>query len=142
MVQRITSADDFKSIKFTDDVAEIEVPIECIDLLPLKNADRSDSARLRHVEREIRYHGYNNLEPVIARLGRRGRWVIVDGGHRVTAARRVSKEFFTNLFRKKVRSIHMLLFRTPLSETRLDEPDDDEMPNGPPSAEVASRGES
>jgi len=58
------------------------------------------------------------------RLGRRGRWVIVDGGHRVTAARRVSKEFLTNLFGAKVKTIHFLLYKTPLTNTRLDEPED------------------
>ena len=123
-IQRITSAADFETIQFVDDMAMIEVPVECLDKLPIKNADRANSQRLRTVERAIRVRGYDSLQPVIARLGRRGRWVIVDGGHRVTAARRVSKEFFTNLFGKKVRNLHFLLYRTPLSNTRLDVPED------------------
>ena len=119
-IQRVTGVDDFDKIEFVDDMAMIEVPVECLDNLPFKNADRSKSARLRAVERAIRVRGYDSLQPVIARLGRRGRWVIVDGGHRVTAARRVSKEFFTNLFGRKVRNLHFLLYRTPLSNTRLE----------------------
>lgn len=129
-IQRVLSADDFDKIEFVEDMAMIEVPVERLDNLPFKNADRSNSMRLRAVERAIRVRGYDSLQPVIARLGRRGRWVIVDGGHRVTAAKRVSKEFFTNLFGKKVRNLHFLLYRTPLSNTRLDEPeniDDDEV---------------
>ena len=129
-IQRVLSADDFDKIEFVEDMAMIEVPVERLDKLPFKNADRSNSMRLRAVERAIRVRGYDSLQPVIARLGRRGRWVIVDGGHRVTAAKRVSKEFFTNLFGKKVRNLHFLLYRTPLSNTRLDEPeniDDDEV---------------
>ena len=127
-VQRVKSAEDLEKIQFVEDMAEIEVPIEFIDELPFKNEDRGDSKRLRAVAHEIRTYGYNNLDPVIVRLGRRGRWVIVDGGHRVTAARQVSKEFLANLFRKKVHSIHFLLYRTPLSNTRLDEEDSDVRP--------------
>jgi hypothetical protein len=121
-VQLVRKAEDLARIEFVDDVAEIEVPIEAIDLLPFKNEDRSDSERLRRVENAIRRLGYNNRDPVVVRLGRRGRWVIVDGGHRVTAARHVAKELWTNLFRRKVRSIHFLLFRTPLSNTLIDSP--------------------
>lgn len=133
-VQRVTKAEDLETIRFVDDMAEIEVPIECLDLLPFKNEDRSDSDRLRAVERRIRNNGYNNFEPVIVRLGRRGRWVIVNGGHRVTAARNISKEFFTNLFGQKVRRINFLLFRTPLSNTLIDVPVGEEQPNPPSSA--------
>ena len=81
--------------------------------LPFKNEARGDSVRLDEVMRSIRRDGYNNAEPIVVRLGRRGRWVIVDGGHRLTAARRVSKELFTNLFGAKVRTISFLLYRTP-----------------------------
>ena len=120
-IQRVTSASDLDKVTFHDDMAAIEVPIEFLDDVPLKNEDRGDSDRLRVVEEAIRRDGYNNLEPVVVRLGRRGRWVIVDGGHRVTAARHISEEFFTNLFGRKVRSIYFLLYRTPLSNSRIDE---------------------
>ncbi len=119
--QRVERPEDLEKIVFVDDMAEIDVPIEALDLLPLKNAERSDSPRLRRVMRSIRHKGYTSFEPVIVRLGRRGRWVVVDGGHRLTAARRVAKEFFANLFGRKVRYIHFLLYRTPLSDSLLDE---------------------
>ncbi len=123
-VQWVEKATDLDRIEFYDEMAEIEVPVWALDKLPFKNEDRGNSERLDTVMRSIRRHGYNNADPVIVRLGRRGRWVIVNGGHRVTAARRVSKEFFTNIFRQKVRTIHFLLYRTPLTNTRLDEPED------------------
>jgi hypothetical protein len=123
-VQWVESAGDLDRIEFYEDMAEIEVPVSALETLPFKNDDRGNSARLDLVMRSIRRHGYNNAVPVIVRLGRRGRWVIVDGGHRVTAARRVSKEFLTNLFGAKVKTIHFLLYKTPLTNTRLDEPED------------------
>ena len=123
-VQWVESVRDLDRIEFYEDMAEIEVPVSALDKLPFKNDDRGNSARLDLVMRSIRRHGYNNAVPVIVRLGRRGRWVIVDGGHRVTAARRVSKEFLTNLFGAKVKTVHFLLYKTPLTNTRLDEPED------------------
>ena len=123
-IQWVESVRDLDRIEFYEDMAEIEVPVSALDKLPFKNDDRGNSARLDLVMRSIRRHGYNNAVPVIVRLGRRGRWVIVDGGHRVTAARRVSKEFLTNLFGAKVKTVHFLLYKTPLTNTRLDEPED------------------
>ena len=72
-IQRVSSADDFEKIEFVEDMAMIEVPVECLDNLPFKNADRSKSARLRAVEKAIRVRGYDSLHPIIVRLGRRGR---------------------------------------------------------------------
>ncbi len=123
-VQWVESAADLSHLEFYEEMAEIEVPVSALGTLPFKNEDRGDSARLDLVMRAIRRDGYNNADPIIVRLGRRGRWVIVDGGHRLTAARRVSKEFLTNLFTKKVKTVHFLLYRTPLTNTRLDEPED------------------
>ncbi len=122
-VQRVESAEDLDRIQFFEDMAEIEVPVSVLDKLPFKNEERGDSVRLGMVMRSIRRDGYNNAEPIIVRLGRRGRWVIVDGGHRLTAARRVSREFFTNLFGEKVKTVYFLLYKTPLTNTRLDEPE-------------------
>ena len=125
-IQWVLSAKDLENIAFVDDIAKIQVPIKVVDQLPFKNEDRGDSARLREVVRSIRRNGYNNFDPIIVRLGRRGRWVIVDGGHRLTAARIVAREFWTNLLRKKVDTIYFLLVRTPLSNTRIDAPPTDE----------------
>lgn len=123
-VQWVESVEDLENLEFYEEMAEIEVPVAALDRLPFKNEDRGTSERLEAVMRSIRRHGYNNAEPVIVRIGRRGRWVIVNGGHRVTAAKRVSQEFFTNLFGAKVKTVHFLLFRTPLSNSRLGEPED------------------
>jgi ParB-like nuclease domain len=123
-IQWVESADDLARLEFYEDMAEIEVPVSALDKLPFKNEDRGDNARLEEVMRSIRRDGYNNAVPIIVRLGRRGRWVIVDGGHRLTAARRVSKEFFTNLLKTKVKAIHFLLYKTPLTNTRLNDPED------------------
>ena len=46
----------------------------------------------------------------------------------MTAARKVSREFFTNLFGQKVHSIYFLLYRTPLSNTWPQDGEDDEAP--------------
>ncbi len=124
-VQWVGSAKDLDKITYVDDIAKIQVPIKVVDQLPFKNEDRGDSARLREVIKSIRRNGYNNFDPIVVRIGRRGRWVIVDGGHRLTAARIVAHEFWTNLFRRKVDTIYFLLFRTPLSNTRIDEPPDE-----------------
>ncbi len=121
--QWVETPEDLANLTFYDDVAEIDVPVESLDILPLKNEVREDSPRLRELKRSIRAKGYSSLEPVICRLGRRGRWVVLNGGHRLTAARQVSKEFFTNLFRRKVRVVHFLLFRTPFSCTNLNADD-------------------
>ncbi len=123
-VQWVESAADLGRIQFYEEMAEIEVPVAALDRLPFKNEDRGDSVRLDEVMRSIRRDGYNNAEPIIVRLGRRGRWVVVDGGHRLTAARRVSREFFTNLFGAKVKTVHFLLYRTPLTNSRLGEAED------------------
>ena len=123
-VQWVETATDLDRVEFYQDMAEIEVPVTALDRLPFKNEDRGDSLRLDEVMRSIRRDGYNNAEPIIVRLGRRGRWVIVDGGHRLTAARRVSREILTNLFSRKVKTIHFLLYKTPLTNSRLNEPEE------------------
>ncbi|MCP5432127.1 MAG: ParB N-terminal domain-containing protein [Alphaproteobacteria bacterium] len=128
--QWVELPEDLSAIEFVEDVAHIIVPIEAVDRLPFKNEQRGDTERLRKLIRSIRRHGYNNFFPIVVRLGRRGRWVIVDGGNRLTAARIVSREFFTNLFGRKVRDIYFILFRTPLSNTRIDDPPDDEPKTG------------
>ena len=129
-IQWVESESDLDRLEFYEDMAEIEVPIASLSKLPFKNEDRGDSERLRYVMRAIRRDGYNNAEPIIVRLGRRGRWVVVDGGHRLTAVRRISQEFFTNLFGPKVKTVHFLLYRTPLTNSRLGEPDDEPAANG------------
>jgi len=116
-VQWIEKPEDLDKVVFVDDLAEIEVPVEALHLMPFKNDFRGDDGRTALVAESIRSQGYNNLNPICLRLGRRGRWVVEDGGHRLTAARIVSSEFFTNLLDKKVRSLHFILRRTESSNT-------------------------
>ena len=118
-VQVVRSAEDLANVSFYRDMALIEVPVEALDSLPLKNDDREDDPRLKSVIQSIRSDGYNNMSPIKVRIGRRGNWVVVDGGHRLTAARKVAREFWPNLFGRKVRSLSFLVFRTPLSESLL-----------------------
>jgi len=122
-LQRVESEDDLRRLRFVDDMAEIEIPVEALDNIPFTNADRLDSDRLEAVERSIRTRGFDNFDRIIARIGRRGRLSIVDGGHRLTAARHVAKEFWPNLFGQKVRMIQMVVFRTINSETMIGVPD-------------------
>ncbi|MCG8441147.1 MAG: ParB/RepB/Spo0J family partition protein [Caulobacterales bacterium] len=118
-VQRLRSVEDIDRIAFINDMAVVEAPAELLDLLPFKNDRRLQSERLSRVIRSIRANGYNSAQPIVVRLGRRGRWVIYDGGHRLTAARRVSHEIFTNAFGRKVRTVSFLVFRTPLSLSKV-----------------------
>lgn len=107
---------------FDDGVAAVEVPIEVVRGLRLKNHERQDSPRLDNVTRSIRDRGYLPTDPIIARVGQRGKWVIVDGGHRLTAAQRVADEFWTNLFDQKVHNLYFLLFETERSWTKVKRP--------------------
>lgn len=127
---RLKTVDDIASIEFTDGVAEVEVPVELLDAIPLKHFERLDSPRLERILTAIRHNGYSSLEPIICRVGAMGNWVVVDGGHRITAAKRVSHEFFTNIFGEKVRDLTFVLFQTPMSYSKL-KPRTEVNDNGP-----------
>jgi hypothetical protein len=116
---RIKSPRDIDAIEFVDGVAEVEVPIELLDRMPIKSYERLDSPRLAAVLQSIRRDGYSSLEPIICRVGALGNWVVIDGGHRITAAKRVHKEFFTNLWGSKIGDLTFILFRTPMSYSKL-----------------------
>ncbi|MCI4660477.1 MAG: ParB/RepB/Spo0J family partition protein [Neomegalonema sp.] len=118
-MQFIRSIEDINGIAFEDGIAAVEVPVELLPDLPLKNDFRGPSIRLQAVEASIRDKGFTPLEPIIARIGQKGRWIVVDGGHRLTAARSVSREFWTNLFGPKIRTLYFLLFETPRSWGKL-----------------------
>lgn len=119
---RVRTAEDLDRIPFEDGMAAVEVPSDLLDKLELKNADRGTSLRLRALERSIRERGFSPMEPITARIGRRGRWVVVDGGHRLTAARHVMREFWTNLFGRKVETFYFILFLNPDSWSKTAPP--------------------
>lgn len=114
-VQYIRKRGDLKRLVFTDGVALVDVPVELVRHIKFKNHRRESSDRLRRLERSVRDRGFSPVEPIIARIGQRGRWIIVDGGHRLTAAQSVAAEFWCNLFSKKVYSLYFLLYETPRS---------------------------
>ncbi len=116
---RITRPEDLDEIEFVDGLAEVEVPIELLESVPLKHAERLNSPRLDRVVQSIRSEGYSSLEPIVCRVGALGNWVVIDGGHRITAAKRVAQEFFTNLFGGKVGDLTFILFQTPMSYSKL-----------------------
>jgi hypothetical protein len=119
---RIQTEADLDRIPFTDGMAAVEVPVHLLDRIELKNFERGESPRLAALERSIRARGYRPLEPITARIGRKGRWVVVNGGHRITAAKHVSREFWANLFRPKVEHLYFVLFTDPDSWRDVDPP--------------------
>lgn len=118
-LSRIKSPSDIDDIDFAEGIAEVEVPIELIEFVPLKHFERQNSPRLQKLIEAIRRNGYSSLEPIICRVGALGNWVVIDGGHRITAAKTVSQEFFTNLFKPKVGDLTFVLFQTPMSYSKL-----------------------
>lgn len=114
-VQRIEQREDLNRIAFEDGMAAVEVPVELLDEIDFRNDARTESPRLTRLETAIRSEGFQPVEPIVARIGRKGRWVVIDGGHRLTAARKISGETWANLFGPKVRSLYFLLFTTPQS---------------------------
>lgn len=140
-VQYVRKRGDLKRLRFQDGIALVEVPIALLKYVRFKNERRERSDRLRRVERSIRDRGFVPFDPIVARIGQKGRWVIVDGGHRVTAAQRVAREFWTNLFGQKVRSLYFLLYETPRSWAKMRRPAKAEDPLEHPPEELAEPNE-
>jgi hypothetical protein len=122
-VQRLRVPADLATIRFTDGVAAVMVPAVLLEHIRFKNAEREDSPRLRAVTDSIRRWGYRPTDPIICRIGQKGRWIVVDGGHRLTAARRVARSFWANLFGRKVGDLYFLLFETPRSWRKSGRPE-------------------
>ncbi|GMG83495.1 hypothetical protein LNKW23_27080 [Paralimibaculum aggregatum] len=111
-VQYLRSAEDIDRISFQDGLAAVEVPFDLLPALPLSNDERFASPRLARLIRSIRQTGYSSTAPIICRIGMKGRWVVVDGGHRITAARKLGRPCLANLFRRRVGTLYFLLFTT------------------------------
>lgn len=120
---RVRTVEDLDRIPFANGMAAVEVPAELLEHLELKHAERGDSERLQTLMRSIRSRGYEPIEPITARVGRRGRWIVINGGHRITAARRVMGEFWSNLFGKKINSFYFILFTNEDSWSKSQLPD-------------------
>lgn len=111
----IRSLADLDTLEFVDGVAEVDVPVELLDALPLVGEDRPDTERLQSVIRSIRRKGYGGGPRIIVQLDDKGGWEVIDGGHRITAARQVANEFWPNLFGRRVRVLQFALHRPPQS---------------------------
>lgn len=118
-IQYVSRREQLSQIQFQDGLAAVELSAELLDDVPMRNDLREPSPRLTRLEQAIRDHGFRPTEPIVARIGRLGRWVILDGGHRITAAKKISKETMTNLFGPKIRTLYFLLFQGPNSYAKL-----------------------
>jgi ParB-like nuclease domain. len=108
-ITRIKSIRDLKKLDFRQGYAIVEIDIEDLHHFQVINGARAESPRLQRVCEAIRDEGYNNLDPIMARLTPSGKIYVEDGGHRLTAAYQVNREFLTNLFGNKVDVITFLL---------------------------------
>lgn len=120
---RVTTEADLERIPFENGMAAVEIPAHLLGKLELKHSERGDSLRLEALENSIRSKGFQPLEPITARIGRKGRWIVINGGHRITAARRIMGEFWTNLFGKKVETFYFILFTNNDSWKKSGRPD-------------------
>ncbi|WP_420404308.1 hypothetical protein [Nisaea sp.] len=96
--------------------AEVDLTLDQIQKLHLINDDRGtdrQNDRFWRLVRAIRDHGYASSDPLhIFYLD--DSFVLVDGGHRLSAARKVAEEWLSNLFREKVHYISCLVTPGPL----------------------------
>ena len=118
-VQYVRSAEDLEHIIFTDGVAAVEAPADLLRQIRFKNAKRKGGPRLDAVVRSIRDRGYVPVDPIIARIGQKGKWVVVDGGHRLTALKLLLKSFWSRLFGRKFGNVYFLLFETERSRAKM-----------------------
>lgn len=96
--------------------AEVDLTLDQIEKLHLVNDDRGtdrENDRFWRLVNAIRDHGYASSDPLrIFYLD--DSFVLVDGGHRLSAARQVAGEWLSNLFREKVHFISCLVTPGPL----------------------------
>ncbi|MGF1553919.1 MAG: hypothetical protein ACFBWO_15675 [Paracoccaceae bacterium] len=129
VLQRIGCVNDLHDIRFTDEgLAQVEVPIDLVDALPLVGATRGPGPRLRAMVSLMRARGAVPGGPIVCRIGMKGRWVVTDGGHRITAVRMLAQEFWARLFgRRRIERLQFLLYTTPQSWSKLRPPQSPEV---------------
>jgi hypothetical protein len=122
-LQRVETVCDLHDIRFSEEGwARVEVPFALLDRLPLVGAERGPTPRLRALVDLMRRQGRGPSEPIVCRIGMKGRWVVVDGAHRLAAARIVGRDFWARLFGRRIERLHFLLFTTPESWSKLRPP--------------------
>lgn len=117
-VFRVRNNNDLAHIPFQDGAALVELPSSLLSKVRFKNDQRCDDDRLHALERSMRGKGYIPFDSVVTRIGQKGNRVIVDGGHRLTAARHIMREFCSSLFGPKVRNLYFLLSETKRSNAK------------------------
>ncbi|MEM6887132.1 MAG: ParB/RepB/Spo0J family partition protein [Pseudomonadota bacterium] len=98
------------------------MPFDLLGELPIRDFERGDSARLNALKSSIRTKGWQPLRPIIVRIGRKGRWVVVDGGHRLTALLLLRGGWLGWLIGPRVGLVHFVLFLTPDSRSDIGGP--------------------
>ena len=88
-LQHLTTRGQLNRIVFEEGLATVTVSAPLVLKLRLKNAQRHDEVRLARLRRSIAQNGYGGGAPVICRIGQKGKWVVLDGGHRLTALRQL-----------------------------------------------------
>ncbi len=94
-MQYVMRRRDLAHIVFSEDLAMAMVHEAVLPAIAFKNAERADGPRLRRLMRLIRARGYVPTAPIICRIGQKGKWIVVDGGHRLTALRLLRDERWT-----------------------------------------------
>ncbi|SEA45370.1 ParB N-terminal domain-containing protein [Rubrimonas cliftonensis] len=94
-MQYVMRRRDLGRIRFSADLAMVMVHEAVLPAIVFKNAERADGARLRRLMRLISARGYVPTAPIICRIGQKGKWIVVDGGHRLTALRLLREERWT-----------------------------------------------
>jgi hypothetical protein len=90
-LQHLARKGDLKRVAFTDGLAMVSLDAPLVLDLRLKNAQRHDEARLALLRRSIARRGYAGDTPIVCRIGQKGKWVVIDGGHRLTAVRQLQE---------------------------------------------------
>ncbi|MGF1446290.1 MAG: hypothetical protein ACFBRM_08815 [Pikeienuella sp.] len=111
-IQYLARIEDIDQITFSDGLAAVEVPAELLPDLPLVNDRRLPGPRLARVIASMRSHGYASTAPIICRIGMKGRWVVLDGGHRITAARILMRSCLSRLLGRRLGTLYFLLYTT------------------------------
>jgi hypothetical protein len=91
-LQHLSRPGDLDRIRFSDGLATVSVDATLLPRIRFKNARRNDLARVADLRRRIATHGYIPTTPVICRIGQKGKWIVVDGGHRLTALRQLYRD--------------------------------------------------
>lgn len=108
-LQSIDSEAALERLEFENGIAAVDIPWRIVRRIRFKNGIRAGGPRLDRLISRIRANGYQPFDPIVVRIGRKGRWIVVDGGHRLTAARQVDGEFWPNLFAHKVQRLYFIV---------------------------------